>query len=155
MIGYTQVYIGTLERSLIAYRANDARMLDVMEEYRSKAEELFDGSRLARRRLFYAKWFGWLGFSVPTRREKLRSFDGYYSKGFASVFSSEFPIIHRLVADEGVVDPNEFCDWYYSSEVKPYKDLLLLFQNTQGDSLMLSPEGCKFINKWGPRYEGY
>lgn len=154
MIGYTSIYIGTLERALIAYRANNNHMVDVLEELRNEGVKLFDSSKLAKRRAFYAKYFGWMGFKHPERIEKLRSFDGYYGIGaFDSVFSSEFFILHKLARKLEIVDADEFTDWYYSSEVKPYKALLTLFENTQGDSLMLSPEGCKFINRWEPKYE--
>lgn len=152
MIGYTEVHVVALERALIAYRANHTLMTGILEECRREGEKRFDALPIASRRKFYAKWFGFMGFKTPTRSEKLRYFDGGYGVGLCACLADEWYIIDRIATELDHVDDVKFYDWYSGIDKKEYKELLTLFQNTQGDSLLLSSKGCEFLVKWGEQY---
>lgn len=152
MIGYTEVHLSALERALIAYRANSFLMESVLDECRTEGVRRFDRLPIAKRRQFYAKYFGWLGFKAPTTMDKLRYFDGGYGLLMSSAFAREWYIIDKVAIELEHVDDVALYDWYMKVDRQQYSELLTLFTNTQGDSLLLSAKGCKFIVKWEPKY---
>lgn len=153
MIGYTEVHLSALERALIAYRADNFLMAGILEECRTEGVRRFDRLPVAKRRKFYAKYFGWLGFKEPTQSDKLRYFDGGYDFSLiANAFAREWYILDKIAIELEHVDDVALYDWYHEVDRKQYNELLTLFTNTQGDSLLLSAEGCKFLVKWEPKY---
>lgn len=153
MIGYTEVHIGVLERALLAYRSNHMLMESILDECRKEGIRRFDKLPIAKRRKFYSKYLGWLGFKLPTNMDKLRYFDGGYSLSLVdAAFATEWKIVEKVAVGLEHVDDNLLYDWYMNVDRDKYVQLLTLFTNTQGDSLLLSADGCKFIEKWEPKY---
>lgn len=153
MIGYTEVNIGVLERALIAYRADSLLMEGILDECRKEGVRRFDKLPIAKRRKFYAKYFGWLGFKLPTNLDKLRYFDGGYSLSLVdAAFATEWYIVDKIAIGLEHVDDVALHEWYTRVYRDSYKELLDLYKNTQGNSLLLSATGCKFIEKWEPKY---
>lgn len=151
VVGLVEVHVSNVERALIAYRRVGAEHSISLKGMRAQLIEGYWSVKfrpLKRlQRLF--------GAAEPTDQRKVLSYSGGDSLGFLDrAFASEWDSIKPLISECAGPDNYDcFTSWYFNHETETYKSMLSLWENTQGDTLLLSEVGCKFMNKWRVRYE--
>ena len=151
VVGMAPVYIGNVERALIAYRRNSAEQEENLAGLRQKLINSYwnDAWRLLRR------FRRWRTGEEPTDSQKVLSYSGGDSwspmtAAFSSEMESVMPVAREVLSDE---DHQLFWAWYIGREKEEYKAVMTLWENTQGDTILLSEVGCRFVNKWSEKYE--
>lgn len=151
IIGFTNVYVGNIERALIAYRRNSAEMQVNLDAGRQRLIDKYWGSKWRP----YIKLRSWVTGVYPTSDEKVLSYSGGDSwwpttEMFSSEYRSVAPLLDELLDAE---DYKLWRGWYFQLEVEEYKAIKSLWENTPGEYVLLSDAGCGFVNTWGARYE--
>lgn len=151
VVGLVEVHVSNVERALIAYRRVGAEYSISLKGMRAQLIEGYWSVKfrpLKRlQRLF--------GAAEPTDQRKVLSYSGGDSLGYLDrAFASEWDSIRPMISECVGPDNYEcFASWYLGYDTSVYKSMLSLWENTQGDTLLLSEVGCKFMNEWSAKYE--
>ena len=151
-VGMTAVWMGNVERALIAFRQNNETQKGNLNSLRQVLIGKYwkDGWRLL------AKFKAWRTGVHPTADEKVLSYSGGDSLWpLTAMFASEQQSLLTVSKDFFKDDDlnREFWSWYIGVDRAEYKAILSLWENTQDcNDVLLTEIGCAFVVKWSAKY---